>query len=96
MARIRLWPKSAQLFIDPLGIIGLPIYIEKKYYVHSRGNAVSLSLSRFFENPPIYWIFCKLERSFLKFTSAAVRLVISLDGKRNSSFIQKMFKNLFF
>ena len=53
----------------------------------------SVSLSRFFENPPIYWIFCKLERSFLKFTSAAV---ISLDGKRNSSFIQKMFKSLFF
>ena len=46
----------------------------------------SVSLSRFFENQPIYWIFCKLERSFLKFTSAAV---ISLDGKRNSSFIQK-------
>ena len=44
--------------------------------------SLSLSLSRFFENPPIYWIFCKLERSFLKFTSAAVRLVISLDGKK--------------
>ena len=61
MARIRLWPKSAQLFIDPLGIIGLPIYIV--YYI---GNAVSqedsLKIHQYLLDILQAW-----EGSFLKF-----------------------------